>query len=39
MFCRLGSLDDSRPVVVAAMVKVVWTRPVAASISLTRLSA
>ena len=39
MFWRFGSLDDSRPVVVAAMVKVVWTRPVRGSISLTRLSA
>ena len=28
MFCRLGSVDDSRPVCAPVSEKLVWTRPV-----------
>ena len=38
MFWRLGSLEDSRPVEVAACAYVVWTRPSLGSISWIRAS-
>jgi hypothetical protein len=38
MFCRLGSLDDSRPVVEAASPKVVCTRAVSGRIAATSAS-
>lgn len=31
MFCRLGSVDDSRPVAAMVWLKVVWIRPSAAT--------
>ena len=31
MFCRLGSVDDSRPVVVEASMYEVWTRSCASA--------
>ena len=34
MFCRFGSVLDSRPVVVAVWLKVVCSRPVASEISV-----
>ena len=33
MFCRFGLTLDSRPVVVATWLNVVWMRPVSGSIS------
>ena len=37
MFCRFGSVDDSRPVAAMVWLKVVWMRP-SAAVDLSRPS-
>ena len=38
MFCRFGSEEDSRPVVVEASANEVWTRPVRCETAVTSAS-
>jgi len=38
MFCRLGSFDESRPVVVEASANEVWTRPVRSATAVVSAS-
>ena len=38
MFCKLGFVDDSRPVAATLWLNEVWTRPVSARMSLDSAS-